>query len=273
MHALVTVAFMLGVATYSVAATLHFVNLLRRGGVSSATLWAPRVQLLAGLLHTGHLVIASFVTGTCPVASLPFALSLSGAVMALSHGLFGQRFGVVALGVAVAPLSLTFLVGAQFIGSGAADASLSPALLAVHITANLFGIALLLLAGAASGFYLFQERRLKTKKGRIVIGRLPPLDVLETAEHRLLLAGFPLLTLGVVTGTMFLRLVTEWTVSEVLRDALSYLSWVVVAAVLVLRSVAGWRGRRTAYGTLFGSVCVLAIIFAYIVRAGGGIAL
>lgn len=272
MQAFVTVAFIFGVVTYSVAATLHFVNLLRRGVVASAALWAPRVQVAAGVLHSLHLVLASFFTGTCPVASLPFALSLSGAVMSLGHGIFGGRYGVAAMGVAVAPLSLTFLVGAQFIGSGASNAVLSPALLAVHITANLFGIALLLLAGAASGFYLFEERRLKTKKGPIVIGRLPPLHVLETAEHRLLLAGFPLLTLGIVTGTMFLGLVGEWTLSAVLRDALSYLSWVVVAAVLLLRSVAGWRGRRTAYGTLFGTVCVLLIIFAYIVRAGGGVA-
>lgn len=271
MHALVTVAFILGVVTYSVAATLHFVNLLRQGSASSAALWAPRIQVLAGILHSAHLILASFVTGTCPVASLPFALSLSGATMALSHGLFGRRFAVIALGVAVAPLSLTFLVAAQFVGSGVSDAPLSPALLAVHITANLLGIALLLLAGAASAFYLFEERRLKSKKGRMVLGRLPPLDALDSAEHRLLLAGFPLLTLGVVTGTMFLRLVTEVSVGSVLRDALSYLSWVVVAAVLVLRSVAGWRGRRTAYGTLFGSLCVLAIICAYIVRAGGGV--
>ena len=45
-----------------------------------------------------------------------------------------------------------------------------------------------------------------------------------------------------------------------------------VAAVLLLRAVAGWRGRRTAYGTLLGTVCVAAIILAYVVRAGGGAA-
>jgi ABC-type uncharacterized transport system permease subunit len=216
--------------------------------------------------------MASFVTGTCPVASLPFALSLSGVVMALSQGLFGQRFGVVPLGVAVAPLALMFLVGAQFVSSGPKPSDLSPALLALHITANLVGIALLFLAGAASAFYLFQERRLKVKKGRVVMGRLPALDVLDSAEHRLLLLGFPLLTLGVVTGTMFLGQLSNWTASELLRDALAYLSWAVVAGVLLLRAVAGWRGRRTAYGTLIGTACVAAIILAYVIRAGGGAA-
>jgi ABC-type uncharacterized transport system permease subunit len=246
------------------------VNLLRREGVPSAVLWAPRVQVFGGLAHASHLVLASFVTGTCPVASLPFALSLSGVVMSLSQGLWGRRYGVVPLGVAVSPLALTFLVAAQFIGTGPTSAELSPALLSLHVTANLLGIALLFLAGAASAFYLFQERRLKVKKGRVTMGRLPALDVLDTAEHRLLLAGFPLLTLGVVTGTMFLEQLSQWTLREMLRDGLAYLSWAVVAGVLLLRAVAGWRGRRTAYGTLLGTVCVACIILAYIVRAGGG---
>jgi ABC-type uncharacterized transport system permease subunit len=270
MPALVTVAFIFGVVAYSVAATLHFVNLVRRERVPSAALWAPRIQVTGGVIHATHLLAASFLTGTCPVASLPFALSLSGVVMSLSQGLLGRRFGVVAFGVAVSPLALTFLVGAQFIGGARSNGDISPTLLALHITANLVGIALLFLAGAASGFYLVQERRLKAKKG-VVVGRLPALDALDTTEHRLLLAGFPLLTLGVVTGTMFLRHMTEWTLSGLLRDGLAYLSWAVVAGVLLLRAVAGWRGRRTAYGTLIGTAFVAAIILAYIVRASGGL--
>src|SRR5690606_27168275 len=169
------------------------------------------------------------------------------------------------------PLALMFLVAAQFIGGSRAPSDLSPMLLALHITANLVGIALLFLAGAASGFYLFQERRLKAKKGRVVVGRLPALDVLDTAEHRLLLAGFPLLTLGVVTGTWFLHQVADWTSAVIWRSGLAYLSWAVVAAVLLLRAVAGWRGRRTAYGTLIGTVCIAVIILAYIARAGGSL--
>jgi ABC-type uncharacterized transport system permease subunit len=56
---------------------------------------------------------------------------------------------------------------------------------------------------------------------------------------------------------------------EVLRAALAYLAWLLVAAVLVLRATLGWRGRRTAYGTLAGVACVLLVIVAYVVRAGG----
>lgn len=270
MHALVMVAFIFGVVAYSVAATLYFVNLAKREGAQSAVLWAPRVQLFASAFHAVHLVMASFVTSTCPVASLPFALSLSALVMSLGHVMLAKRYGVAAIGVAIAPLALMFLVAAQFIGGGAHAEGLSPTLLALHVTANLLGLALFLLAGAAGAFYLFQERRLKAKKGRFVFGRLPPLDVLDTAEHRLLLAGFPLLTFGVVTGVVFMQQLAEMSTAGMLRAGLAYLTWFVVAGVLLLRAVAGWRGRRTAYGTLFGTACVLLIIVAYVVRAGGG---
>jgi ABC-type uncharacterized transport system permease subunit len=271
MHALVTVAFIFGVVAYSASATLYFVNLARREGAQVAALWAPRVQLFGGAMHCAHLLLASFATHICPVASLPFALSLSALVMAVAHGLLGERYGVSAMGVAVAPLALMFLIGAQFIGTGVSSSGLSPTLLALHVTANLLGLALFLLAAAAGAFYLLQERRLKAKKGRLAFGRLPALDVLDAAEHRLLLAGFPLLTFGVVSGAMFMQQMADMTTSGMVRAGLAYLTWFVVASVLLLRAIAGWRGRRTAYGTLLGTAFVLVIILAYVVRAGAGV--
>jgi ABC-type uncharacterized transport system permease subunit len=117
---------------------------------------------------------------------------------------------------------------------------------------------------------LLQERRLKHKRTKLALGRLPALDLLDLAEHRLLLAGFPLLTVGIVTGAQFMSAMSHWSFAEILRAALGYLSWFLVAGVLLLRAVAGWRGRRSAYGTLAGVVCVLLIVVAYVVRAGGG---
>src|SRR5690606_29152068 len=103
-------------------------------------------------------------------ASLPFALSLSALLMAAAYLGLGRRLGVAALGVAVAPLALTFLVGAQFVAPSPTTDGLSRALLMAHITTNLLGLSLFLLAGAASGFYLVQERRLKVKRRGLHFG-------------------------------------------------------------------------------------------------------
>jgi ABC-type uncharacterized transport system permease subunit len=216
MDPLTSIAFLLGVAAYSASGTLYFVDIARREGASSAALWAPRALLLGTLAHATHLVAASFLTRTCPVASLPFALSLSSLMTSAAFLVLRRRSGLAAMGVVVAPLALMFLVGAQFVGAASAPPELSKTLLAFHITANLLGLGLFLLAGAAGGFYLLQERRLKTKRNTSM-GRLPPLDVLDLTEHRLLLAGFPLLTFGVVSGALFMSTLGHWSVAEILR--------------------------------------------------------
>ncbi len=269
MEPFANVAFLLGVVAYSVASTLYFVDLARPAGAATATTWATRALAAGSALHSVHLVLTSFVTGTCPIASLPFALSFSAWVLAMAYWALGRKLGVAALGVAVAPLALTFLVGAHFVGTAPVQLGLSRVLLMAHISANVLGLGLFLLAGAAGLFYLVQERRLKHKRRALHLGRFPALDLLDTTEHRLLLTGFPLLTFGVVTGMVFMSRVAEMSASAQLRAGLAYLAWAVVAAVLVLRALAGWRGRRAAMGTLLGLSCVLLVVLVYVARAVG----
>jgi ABC-type uncharacterized transport system permease subunit len=270
MEPLTGIAFLLGVVAYTASGTLFFADLARREGAALAVVWAPRALGIGVSCHSAHLVLASFVSNTCPVESLPFALSLSALMTSIAFLVVRKRAAIDAMGVVVAPLALMFLVGAQFVGPTAAPPELPRMLLAFHVTANLLGLGLFLLAGAAGGFYLLQESRLKSKRRALSGGRLPALDLLDLTEHRLLLAGFPLLTFGVVTGAMFMHSVGHLSFAELVRIGLAYLSWLLVAGVLVLRAVAGWRGRKTAYGTLAGVVCVLLVIAAYVVRAGGG---
>ena len=102
------------------------------------------------------------------------------------------------------------------------------------------------------------------RSGRI--GNLPPLDTLDRAEHRFLLAGFPLLTLGVVTGTYWAHKLELGSPDEVLRTVLGYTTWLLIGGVLLLRAAAGWRGRRSAYGTILGMLCAAAVMVIYLVR-------
>ena len=129
-------------------------------------------------------------------------------------------------------------------------------------------------AGAAGSIYLVQERRLRTKKRVASLGsRLPPLDALDQTTHRLLLAGFPLLTFGVVTGAVFSHHLTSSGGAEFLRSFLGYATWIMLGAVLVLRKTAGFRGRKAAYGTIAGVVCMLLVMLLYAVRSNGGASL
>ena len=140
----------------------------------------------------------------------------------------------------------------------------------LHIAANLIGLGVFLVAGGSSGLYVMLERRLRQKKLGLspASSRLPPLEALDRAAHRLLLVGFPLLTFGVVTGAVFTQRVGEGGSAAVLRTVLGYATWGLLATVLLLRQIIGLRGRRAAYGTLAGVLCVLLVLLVYAVRGG-----
>jgi len=259
------IAFYLGVVAYSVAATLFFVELARPD--KSFGRWAASA-LGVGLTMQVAQFASELSIGEASPWSLKFALSLSACSLSAAYLALRTRLRIDAIGVVAAPLSLTLLVGAQFLEGSGKVTGFPRTLLVMHIAANLLGVGLFLLAGAASAFYLFQERRLKTKRVTPLQGRLPALDSLDTTEHRLLLAGFPLLTFGIVSGAVVTARLDDMTAASVARAALAYATWVFVAGVLVLRAVAGWRGRRAAYGTLAGVACMLVVIAIYVAHSG-----
>jgi ABC-type uncharacterized transport system permease subunit len=265
MEPLVTIAFYLGVISYSAASTLFFLDLVRSAATRKSL--GPRLLGVGALFHAAHLVTASLLSNVCPVESLHFALSFSAFILVGAFLALRSRLRLDSLGVLIAPLALTFLLGAQFVSvDNSASEGLPRALLVLHITANVLGVGLFLLAGASGAFYVIEERRLK-KMQLGLASRMPPLAALDRAAHRLLLAGFPLLTFGVVTGSMFLdRLSALHGVAEIARSLLGYASWLLLAVVLVLRRVSGWNGRRAAYGTLAGVGCVLLVMLVYVFR-------
>lgn len=270
MPELAPIAFYLGVIAYSAAATVFFLELLRRDPDKAPGSFGPRLLMLGAAIHGVHVVAASLLSRVCPVESLHFGLSLTSLGAALAYLFLRRRLRLHALGAIVAPLALTFLIGAQFVGTPQPDAELPRGLLAFHIAANLIGLGLFLVAGGSSALYVLLDRRLRAKKSGLSPGttRLPPLDALDRASHRLLLVGFPLLTFGVVTGAVFTQRVVEAGGAGVLRTVLGYATWGLLAAVLLLRQIIGLRGRRAAYGTLAGVTCVLLVLLVYAVRGG-----
>lgn len=264
-----SVSFYVGVVLYSVAATLFLVD-LGRSVATPGTRGAPFLLAAASVAHAAHIVGSSLLTNVCPVESLQFALSASALIANWVYLALRVRGRLNAIGAVVAPLGVAFMVGAQFVRAGSPTEQVPRSLLALHVTANLLGFGFFLMAGAASAFYLVQERRLKDKKRLGSVARMPALDTLDATEHRLLVAGFIMLTLGVVSGSAFAPSLTTETGTQILRAGLAYLTWLVVAAVLLMRAIAGWRGRRAAYGTLLGVSGLVLVIALYVVGAARG---
>ncbi|HEX8793534.1 MAG TPA: cytochrome c biogenesis protein CcsA [Polyangiaceae bacterium] len=258
-------------AVYLAACTLFVAFLAGKG--EGAARWAPRLVAVGVPLHAAQIVVSSMVLHVCPVEGIHFALSVASMLAAGAYVAARSRFRIDVVGAFVAPLALTFLLASRFVGVGPGDAPrLRSAILPFHVIANLLGVALFTLAFAAAVAYLVQEKRLKQKKLSGVFERMPALDALDRAEHRFLVAGFPLLTIGILTGTLWAREVETGGGAWIARAAFSYASWGLFGLVLLLRAAAGWRGRRAAYGTIAGFGFTVIVLLLYLARdaAGGG---
>jgi len=261
--------FYVTVTAYAVASALFFSHLARSGGSVRAGKAAPQVLGVAASFHAGYVCLASIMTNVCPVKSIHYVASVAALMAAGLYLLLRRRWRIDALGAFVAPVCLTFVLGSRFVG--VPDQGVGGWLLAFHVTVNVLGDAFFLLACGAAVLYLVEERRLKQKRAASLFGRLPPLDALDRAEHLLLWTGFALLTLGIVSGTVWARRIETGSPAEAARALLAYGSWVLFASVLVLRASLGWRGRRAAYGTIAGFLLAVAVLVVYLVRGPAGV--
>lgn len=245
-------------------ASIAFVRGLFGGAKGETVSWAPHLVASGALFHAAHIVVASFVLHVCPVHGVHFSMSVASMLACALYAAVRLRFRIDAVGVFVAPLGLTFLLASQFVVHEPTHAR--SLVLPLHVAANLLGVALFTLSSASAALYLFQERRLKEKRAGARFRNLPPLESLERAEHRFLLFGFPLLTFGVVSGSLWAKGVEVGEAADVARALFGYASWIVFALVLLSRAALGWRGRRAAYGTLCGFLFTLIVLFVYVLR-------
>lgn len=263
---LAELAFSTTVVFYSAACALYFAHIATRGGSERAARLAPWALGIATLLHLAWVSLASLGERVCPIGSIHFVGSIAALFAGVLYLGLRKRARIEALGVFVAPVALTFVLGSRFVGSP--ERHVTGAFLALHVLVNLLGEAFFLLACGAAILYLVQEKQLKRKRAGGWLARLPSLEALDRATHRFLLSGFPLLTIGIVSGTVWAGRLESGTPAEIARAAFGYGTWLLFGAVLVLRAAAGWRGRKAAYGTIVGFAFAVAVLVVYLMRGG-----
>jgi ABC-type uncharacterized transport system permease subunit len=272
------VTFALAILLYAGSSVLYYLDIAQTGRAGAGfgakqppekgpySRFAPTLLGFAAMNHAAYVGIASFVAHVCPIHSVHFFLSVASLFSTSAYLILRARFRIDTLGLLVGPLGLAFLLGTFFLGKPVPDQRFSALFIAFHVMANLLGIALFVLAGGSAGLYLVQEKRIKQKKFTGRGAALPPLDTLDHAVHRFLIAGFPLLTLGIISGTYWAQKLEFGSPEEVMRAVFGYATWLLIAGVLLLRAAAGWRGRRAAYGTLAGLAFAAAVLLIYLVR-------
>src|SRR5207244_8131790 len=98
----------------------------------------------------------------------------------------------------------------------------------------------------ASVLYLLHERSQKRKDLNGIAGKLPALETIDNIGYRLLLIGFPFMTIGLIAGSVIAQMQYGASYFQDPKIILSLLMWGVYTLMLFTRWNSGWRGRRAA---------------------------
>jgi ABC-type uncharacterized transport system permease subunit len=241
---------------YGEAAVGYFGEMRRRGVPGRTAIWGVRLGWLA---QTALLAVQVAREDGFPWSTWAGSLNLF--VWLVVTVYLGVRRPYRLLGLAVMPLAAALLVVAR-LGGGTgigARSHYSNAFLVLHVGLVLVAFAGFTLAAALSAFYLWQERRLKTRAVTIFRRPAPSLATLDRLASRTVLVSLPALTLGLAVGVA--RLLSEGAHVDAVVAATA-VTWVVWAGYLVLRAARGWAGRRAAYVALAGFALVIVVRLA-----------
>ena len=204
-----------------------------------------------------------------PAQSVREALGFLSFIVTGGYLLASARYRLTLGGAAVMPVSLVMLVVARLTPAGNLPEDLST-LGRIHISLATIGVGVFALASALSVIYLFEERALKRKRfdGMAFKDHGAPLEALDRLSHRLIWVGFPIFTVALVLGAIWVSKLGESLDRP--EYPLALVTWIFYAALLVVRQAYGWRGRRAARLTLAGFAAALVVLVIYLVRRMAG---
>jgi cytochrome c-type biogenesis protein CcsB len=221
--------------------------------------WGAGVMGVGLVCHTLELVWRTWSLGILPVATLGEALLVFAWALVAAFLFLNWRFPIKVLGALVAPLAALAVSGSLILPGkvGVVSPLLQSFWLTIHVILALLGNAALTLAGLGGIFYLVQERQLKGKKFGFFYRRLPSLEQLDALNYWCLTIGFPLLTGGIITGSLYAQytLGSFWSWDP--KEVLTLSAWLVYAVLLHERLAVGWRGRRAALLAICGFLLLI----------------
>jgi cytochrome c-type biogenesis protein CcsB len=249
----------MGVYLCAAAGYIAYIIKPERTWIAGASLWTTAVGYL---LHVSYFASRWAESGRIPVTNFFEAANFLGMGIVLVFLVMEFRFKIAALGSFMLPLVLILMIPTLVL-SGRIE-EMKPVLksgwLGVHTSFAVLGDAAFAFAFIVSIMYLIQERQLKAKHLGAIFHRLPSLDIMDTLGYKALTFGWPLFTLGMITGSIWANSAwgTYWSWDP--KETWSLITWVIYLVLLHLRTI-GWRGRKMAFLSIVGFVFVLVSFF------------
>ncbi len=258
----------MNVSFFKIASFLYLVGTLTyfsyliflREGLSKASVGI----ITAGFAsHTLALLARYAEAGYTPVTNLYESLSFYAWMIVGILLVANLKYKIKVLGAFLSPVALVLMVAALALPKEIVP--LAPVLKSIwhpfHVIFAFMGNAIFALAFCCGIMYLIQEHQLKSKKIGVITERLPSLKVLDDLNYKCLTYGFPLLTLGIITGAVWAEYAwgRYWNWDP--KETWSLITWFLYAALLHQRLTVGWRGRKAAIMAIIG---FLAVLFTFL---------
>lgn len=250
------------IALLQIAAALYLAAGAAAGmGLSLGARRAVRAGLIllaaGAVVQAGSLVALHAMEPTPPLTSLPVAVSLMTWMLVGAFLAFARSRRLGALVVAIGPIAFLGAFFAALRIPHAPEQELmgaSGSLPHVHVLLAAAGLALLAVAAIAGAVFLVENRRLKRRRlqpSRREMG-WPSLEALDRVSSAALAVGFPLLTLGFLTGMLWLYGDGRglWTGSA--HEAWTAIAWAISGVLVVARFLAHQGARDAAASAVVG---------------------
>lgn len=250
--------FKLALVAYLISTLGYIVSLLvKRVLLAKISTW---IFLSAFILHGAFYLTQFLLKHALAVGRFPEALSFFAWILCGIYLLLQIKTKTRVLGALISPVVFLLMMGASVRIEEAAliPENLKGGLVTLHVILSVAGEALFVLASCAGGMYLIQNRLIKKKSISGMSKLLPPLKDLDNINHICLLWGFPLLTLGMITGAVWAHTVWgshwQWDPKQVWTLA----AWLLYALLLHQRLALGWKGRTAALFSVLAFTVLLA---------------
>lgn len=237
----------------------------RKGGIEAA---ATLLALTGFALHALDLVLMMSAPAGAALHDGPFYFSLFSWILLLIYFVLRWRLKVQFLALVATPLTLIFYTWSLVLSGVKVQMPgfLKGLFLGLHIGAFFLSLSLLAMASAAGALYLVIEKKIKNKSGfGGFLKNMPPLSAFDQVNHWAVMAGFPLFTLGVLSGFVWAGITWGRVFSGDPKEVATLIIWLLFAFLFHQRLALGWRGRKTATMAIwvfaFSLVSLLGINF------------
>lgn len=211
------------------------------------------------LFHTLFFLLNYLDLGYFPVVNFRQALSFFAWAVAGSYLLIQVRFNIRTLGSFIAPLCSLLMIWSWVLPASVVHIKpiYKSVWLTIHVSTIFLGNGIFAVAFVVAIMYLLQEHQIKIKKNGFFYRRLPSLSALDSMNYYCIMVGFPMLTLGMIAGSIYAQVALgaywRWDPKEVW----SLITWLLYAILTHQRLAVGWRGRRAAIISIIGFTVLL----------------